>query len=132
MNAAAAVTNAITSLSFPSPIGHPFAQTENPRRVIESLRFPSTSSSAVVNTVSLSLEPEFPPNALRKKQDSSSRCGFSLGVDLGLSRTGLAISKGFVIRPLTVCMMNLPLKHFYLIFWAFICYCFGCILWAYG
>ncbi|XP_027106499.1 uncharacterized protein [Coffea arabica] len=102
MNAAAAVTNAITRLPFPPPIGYPFAQNENPRRVIESLRFPSTSSSAVVKTVSLSLEQEFRPNALRKKQDSSSRCGFSLGVDLGLSRTGLAISKGFVIRPLTV------------------------------
>ncbi|GMY23255.1 putative pre-16s rrna nuclease [Fagus crenata] len=28
-------------------------------------------------------------------------CGFSLGVDLGMSRTSLALSKGFSIRPLT-------------------------------
>ncbi|KAK6120718.1 hypothetical protein DH2020_045534 [Rehmannia glutinosa] len=41
------------------------------------------------------------PNALRRKRDSSWRGGFSLGVDLGLSRTGLALSKGFSIRPLT-------------------------------
>ncbi|KAI4365387.1 hypothetical protein MLD38_021376 [Melastoma candidum] len=45
---------------------------------------------------------EFPPNALRRKNDPLWRGGFSLGVDLGLSRTGIAISKGFSFRPLTV------------------------------
>ena len=45
---------------------------------------------------------ELPPNALRRKRDPNWRCGFSLGVDLGMSRTGLALSKGFSIRPLTV------------------------------
>ncbi|XP_031384052.1 uncharacterized protein LOC116197915 isoform X4 [Punica granatum] len=45
---------------------------------------------------------EFPPNALRRKIDRLWRGGFSLGVDLGLSRTGVALSKGFSVRPLTV------------------------------
>lgn len=45
---------------------------------------------------------EIPPNALLRKRDSSWRGGFSLGVDLGMSRTGLALSKGFSIRPLKV------------------------------
>ncbi|XAR54722.1 hypothetical protein NMG60_11029986 [Bertholletia excelsa] len=42
------------------------------------------------------------PNALRRRRDPTSPVGFSLGVDLGASRTGLALSKGFSIRPLTV------------------------------
>lgn len=45
---------------------------------------------------------EIPPNALRRKNDPQWRGGFSLGVDLGLSRTGLALSKGFSVRPLMV------------------------------
>ncbi|XP_021898677.1 uncharacterized protein LOC110815280 isoform X1 [Carica papaya] len=45
---------------------------------------------------------EIPPNALRRKCDPQWRGGFSLGVDLGFSRTGLALSKGFAFRPLTV------------------------------
>ncbi|CAK7357153.1 unnamed protein product [Dovyalis caffra] len=49
----------------------------------------------------LSIE-EIPPNALRRKTDPLWRGGFSLGVDLGLSRSGLALSKGFIVRPLSV------------------------------
>ncbi|KAJ4826893.1 hypothetical protein Tsubulata_044192 [Turnera subulata] len=49
----------------------------------------------------LSIE-EFPPNALRRKTDPKWRGGFSVGVDLGLARTGLALSKGYAVRPLTV------------------------------
>ncbi|KAJ0112455.1 hypothetical protein Patl1_00186 [Pistacia atlantica] len=45
---------------------------------------------------------EILPNAVRRKRDPLWRGGFSLGVDLGLSRTGLALSKGFSVRPLTV------------------------------
>ncbi|XP_059461957.1 uncharacterized protein LOC132190947 [Corylus avellana] len=45
---------------------------------------------------------ELPPNALRRKREPKWRGGFSLGVDLGMYRTGLALSKGFSIRPLTV------------------------------
>ncbi|XP_056177484.1 uncharacterized protein LOC115688419 isoform X2 [Syzygium oleosum] len=44
----------------------------------------------------------FPPNALRRKIDPNWRGGFSLGIDLGLSRTGVALSKGFCFRPLMV------------------------------
>ncbi|XP_076956768.1 uncharacterized protein LOC143632059 [Bidens hawaiensis] len=47
-------------------------------------------------------EHPFPPNAMRRKLDSTWIGGFSLGIDLGLSRTGLAISKGFSVRPLKV------------------------------
>ncbi|EEF34585.1 hydrolase, acting on ester bonds, putative [Ricinus communis] len=45
---------------------------------------------------------EVPPNAARRRSDPQWRGGFSLGIDLGLSRTGLAISKGFSFKPLTV------------------------------
>lgn len=58
---------------------------------------------------------ELPPNALRRKRDSSWRGGFSVGVDLGLSRTGLALSKGFSVRPLTVIFppIRSPCNSFY-------------------
>ncbi|KAG9452321.1 hypothetical protein H6P81_005225 [Aristolochia fimbriata] len=52
--------------------------------------------------VMASLEAEIPPNAFRRKEDPSWRAGFSLGIDLGGTRTGLAISKGFSPRPLSV------------------------------
>ncbi|XP_057744411.1 uncharacterized protein LOC130962257 isoform X2 [Arachis stenosperma] len=45
---------------------------------------------------------ELPPNAVRRKRDPNWRGGFSLGIDLGMARTGLALTKGFNIRPLTV------------------------------
>ncbi|PWA87053.1 pre-16S rRNA nuclease, Ribonuclease H-like domain protein [Artemisia annua] len=47
-------------------------------------------------------EDPFPSNAMRRKMDSRWMGGFSLGIDLGLSRTGLAISKGFIVKPLKV------------------------------
>ncbi|KAL9228850.1 hypothetical protein vseg_004385 [Gypsophila vaccaria] len=50
----------------------------------------------------LKLHTKIPPNALRRKEDPLFRGGFSLGLDLGSSRTGLALSKGFSVRPLTV------------------------------
>ncbi|XP_020585206.1 uncharacterized protein LOC110027912 isoform X2 [Phalaenopsis equestris] len=44
-----------------------------------------------------------PPNALHRRSYPSWRGGgFSLGVDLGSSHTGLALGKGFFPRPLTV------------------------------
>ncbi|KAL0347662.1 UNVERIFIED_CONTAM: hypothetical protein Scaly_1782200 [Sesamum calycinum] len=58
--------------------------------------------SRAAASVSVPWEEQIPPNALRRKLDPSWRGGFSLGVDLGLSRTGVALSKGFSIRPLTV------------------------------
>ncbi|XP_042439561.1 putative pre-16S rRNA nuclease isoform X5 [Zingiber officinale] len=46
---------------------------------------------------------EFLPNARRRKIDPTWRGGgFSLGVDLGSSRTGLALGKGYTPRPLAV------------------------------
>ncbi|KAG8363402.1 hypothetical protein BUALT_Bualt19G0018600 [Buddleja alternifolia] len=59
-------------------------------------------NSSAAESVPVSWEEQIPPNALRRKRDPSWRGGFSLGVDLGLSRTGLALSKGFSVRPLTV------------------------------
>ncbi|KAL0373348.1 UNVERIFIED_CONTAM: hypothetical protein Sradi_3250500 [Sesamum radiatum] len=58
--------------------------------------------SRAAASVSAPWEEQIPPNALRRKRDPSWRGGFSLGVDLGLSRTGVALSKGFSVRPLTV------------------------------
>ena len=58
------------------------------------------------------LEEELPPNALRRKRDPQWSGGFSLGVDLGMARTGLALSKGFSIRPLTVNKQSLIFSFF--------------------
>lgn len=55
---------------------------------------------------------EIPPNAVRRKIDRDWRGGFSLGVDLGLSRTGVAISKGYTVKPLTVTSKFLDLVAF--------------------
>ncbi|XP_068651042.1 uncharacterized protein [Aristolochia californica] len=63
------------------------------------LRRPSCLNGA---TTRVSLEAEIPSNAFCRKQNPSWRAGFSLGVDLGGTRTGLAISKGFSARPLSV------------------------------
>ncbi|KAK9273994.1 hypothetical protein L1049_018808 [Liquidambar formosana] len=59
----------------------------------------SSNNGPTIRALSLD---QIPPNALRRKSDPLWRGGFSLGVDLGLSRTGLALSKGFSIRPLAV------------------------------
>ncbi|KAH6819831.1 Polynucleotidyl transferase [Perilla frutescens var. hirtella] len=59
-------------------------------------------TAAVSVPVSVPWEEQIPPNAVLRKRTPSWRGGFSLGVDLGLSRTGVAISKGFTVRPLTV------------------------------
>ncbi|XP_073064940.1 uncharacterized protein [Primulina eburnea] len=53
-------------------------------------------------SVSVPWEEQIPPNAVLRRRNPSWRGGFSLGVDMGFSRTGLALSKGFSIRPLTV------------------------------
>ncbi|GAB2272007.1 hypothetical protein Dimus_006832 [Dionaea muscipula] len=68
---------------------------------------PHNGKATTVAPISLriravSLNDEIPPNALCQKQDPLWAGGFSLGVDLGLSRTGVAISKGFTFRPLAV------------------------------
>ncbi|KAL7238581.1 hypothetical protein ACSBR2_004638 [Camellia fascicularis] len=63
---------------------------------------PSTIHMCKCPTIRALSSEEIPPNALRRKRDPNWRGGFSLGVDLGMSRTGLALSKGFSIRPLTV------------------------------
>ncbi|XP_058729249.1 uncharacterized protein LOC131601450 [Vicia villosa] len=54
-----------------------------------------------IRNAKITLE-ELPPNALRMKREAEWIGGFSLGIDLGMSRTGIAVSRGFVVRPLTV------------------------------
>ncbi|XP_073311357.1 uncharacterized protein [Primulina huaijiensis] len=53
-------------------------------------------------SLSVPWEEQIPPNAVLRRRNPSWRGGFSLGVDMGFSRTGLALSKGFSISPLTV------------------------------
>lgn len=67
-----------------------------------TLHFSPTNNLKCLQITRATSSAEFPPNALRRKADPHWRGGFSLGVDLGLSRTGLALSKGFCFRPLTV------------------------------
>ncbi|KAL4194784.1 hypothetical protein AMTRI_Chr05g61240 [Amborella trichopoda] len=45
---------------------------------------------------------ELLPNATKKKRNPNFRGEFSFGVDIGGSRTGVAVSKGFVPPPLTL------------------------------
>ncbi|KAL0308987.1 UNVERIFIED_CONTAM: hypothetical protein Sradi_5841000 [Sesamum radiatum] len=75
---------------------------QNQRRISVSSPRRTQLFSRAAASVSVPWEEQIPPNALRRKRDPSWRGGFSLGVDLGLSRTGVALSKGFSIRPLTV------------------------------
>ncbi|KAL8473201.1 hypothetical protein ACS0TY_030142 [Phlomoides rotata] len=67
-----------------------------------SIFLPRRSQLNVTAAASVPWEDRLPANAVRRKRDPSWRGGFSLGVDLGLSRTGVALSKGFSVRPLTV------------------------------
>ncbi|XP_073146170.1 uncharacterized protein [Henckelia pumila] len=67
---------------------------------VNSIPIPRRTQSRT--SVSLPWEERIPPNAVRRRRSPSWRGSFSLGVDLGFSRTGLALSKGFSIRPLTV------------------------------
>ncbi|KAK3008443.1 hypothetical protein RJ639_014441 [Escallonia herrerae] len=100
MNGAAIATNTNTLFL---PINYPQRLTQ--KSAINSLHLPTNRNCSCKVPVppirALSLE-EIPPNVHRRKRDASLRAGFSLGVDLGLSRTGLALSKGFSVRPLTV------------------------------
>ncbi|CAK9159394.1 unnamed protein product [Ilex paraguariensis] len=82
----------------------PISLTLLPKGSTAPILFQLSSSircSSVRTTLTVSLD-DIPPNALRRKCDRNWRGGFSLGVDLGMSRTGLALSKGFSVRPLTV------------------------------
>ncbi|XVE63763.1 hypothetical protein DITRI_Ditri07aG0046000 [Diplodiscus trichospermus] len=63
------------------------------------LTYPSSICMYKLESRTSSCIQEFPPNALRRKSNPQWRGGFNLGVDLGLSRTGLALNKGFLIRP---------------------------------
>ncbi|XP_010919561.1 uncharacterized protein [Elaeis guineensis] len=72
------------------------------RKIRARVWTPPSCSSSSQKAAAAELEAELLPNARRRKSDPSWSGGFSLGVDLGASRTGLALSKGFFPRPLTV------------------------------
>ncbi|XP_021806862.1 uncharacterized protein LOC110750800 isoform X1 [Prunus avium] len=72
------------------------------RNAPTSIQLPLTKNSKNGPRIRAISTDEIPPNALRRKRDPNWRGGFSVGVDLGMSRTGLALSKGFNFRPLTV------------------------------
>ncbi|XP_073273804.1 uncharacterized protein [Primulina huaijiensis] len=67
---------------------------------VDSISIPRRTQSRA--SFSAPWEEQIPPNVVRRRRSPSWRGGFSLGVDLGFSRTGLALGKGFSIRPLTV------------------------------
>ncbi|KAI3764750.1 hypothetical protein L2E82_14764 [Cichorium intybus] len=90
-----AQTYRLTTISTLSPTNPPNIHTKS---LSKSLRMRFSNIKA---DISLEEHP-FPPNAMRRKLDDRWMGGFSLGIDLGLSRTGLALSKGFSVRPLKV------------------------------
>ena len=80
-----------------------FFPRHNPKNAPFSLQFFEAQNRKYKHgRLRASLIDEIPPNALRRKRDPNWGGGFSLGVDLGMSRTGVALSKGFSVRPLTV------------------------------
>ncbi|CAB4300028.1 unnamed protein product [Prunus armeniaca] len=87
-----------TDLFLPFPIG----TVPKVRNAPTSIQLPLTKNRKNGPRISAISTDEIPPNALRRKRDPNWRGGFSVGVDLGMSRTGLALSKGFNFRPLTV------------------------------
>ncbi|KAH0980535.1 hypothetical protein GBA52_007712 [Prunus armeniaca] len=87
-----------TDLFLPFPIG----TVPKVRNAPTSIQLPLTKNRKNGPRISAISTDEIPPNALRRKLDPNWRGGFSVGVDLGMSRTGLALSKGFNFRPLTV------------------------------
>uniref|UniRef100_A0A7N0V0F0 YqgF/RNase H-like domain-containing protein n=1 Tax=Kalanchoe fedtschenkoi TaxID=63787 RepID=A0A7N0V0F0_KALFE len=97
---------ALASSSLPSNIlplllSQPL-QSKTPFPVSASFPSSISPSSNRVPGMRVSLIDEIPPNAARRSSDPQWRGGFSLGVDIGLARTGLALSKGYSVRPLTV------------------------------
>ncbi|PON61157.1 Polynucleotidyl transferase, ribonuclease H-like superfamily protein [Parasponia andersonii] len=85
-----------------TPFLSPFCNPKNAPFSLQLSQSPVGKYTKRGGRVRAALMDEIPPNALRRKRDPDWRGGFSLGVDLGMSRTGLALSKGFSIRPLTV------------------------------
>ncbi|RZC94513.1 hypothetical protein C5167_026244 [Papaver somniferum] len=96
------------SLSVPKPSSSslhflPINKKTRPLAIlIPSIKNGKRMSNSIRALVSLDDNTLIPSNAQRHKIDPQWRGGFSFGVDLGMSRTGIALSKGFTIRPLTV------------------------------
>ncbi|KAL3624511.1 hypothetical protein CASFOL_031179 [Castilleja foliolosa] len=88
----------------PKPLLSPIKQSPLRIQTVISISSPRKTQLSVKlqSSVSAPWLEQIPPNALRRRRDPTWRGGFSLGVDLGLSRTGIALSKGFSVRPLTV------------------------------
>lgn len=85
-----------------NPLLFPLHNTKNAPCALQLFRFEAQIRKYNRGRLRAALIDEIPPNALRRKRDPDWRGGFSVGVDLGMSRTGVALSKGFTVRPLTV------------------------------
>ncbi|KAI3841432.1 hypothetical protein MKW92_010763 [Papaver armeniacum] len=96
------------SLSVPKPSSSSLhflpinKKTKSSPIIIPSIKNGRRLSNSIRALVSLDDNTLIPSNAQRHKIDPKWRGGFSCGVDLGMSRTGIALSKGFTIRPLAV------------------------------
>ncbi|CAK8575146.1 unnamed protein product [Lathyrus sativus] len=88
---------------LPHPLFHSYSPS-NHTKISSFTKLNSTRKVKIHNGIkkaAITLE-ELPPNALRSKREAEWIGGFSLGVDLGMARTGIAISRGFSVRPLAV------------------------------
>ncbi|KAK4592952.1 hypothetical protein RGQ29_017188 [Quercus rubra] len=85
----------------------PNSTAHKPVNTPASLPLSSTKTRNYTPTLGAISLQQLPPNALRRKRDPNWRGGFSLGVDLGMSRTVLALNKGFSIRPLNCNVLEL-------------------------
>ncbi|CAM8876495.1 unnamed protein product [Rhodiola kirilowii] len=86
----------------PTPTLVSASRRRSPFCILLSSSIPQSSNRVSGISAGFSLIDEILPNAVLRNSDPQWRGGFSLGVDLGLARTGLALSKGYSVRPLTV------------------------------
>ncbi|CAM8883881.1 unnamed protein product [Rhodiola kirilowii] len=85
----------------PTPTLVSASRRRSPFCILLSSSIPQSSNRVSGISAGFSLIDEILPNAVLRNSDPQWRGGFSLGVDLGLARTGLALSKGYSVRPLT-------------------------------
>ncbi|KAI3951585.1 hypothetical protein MKX01_018701 [Papaver californicum] len=97
-----AISLSVPNPSFSSLHFLPINKKTKSSLIIPSIKNGKRMANSIRALVSLDDNTIIPSNAQRHKIDPKWRGGFSLGVDLGMLRTGIALSKGFSIRPLTV------------------------------
>ncbi|GLJ18704.1 hypothetical protein SUGI_0333620 [Cryptomeria japonica] len=77
---------------------------EQEKKIAEPVKQEVKKKVKIVEQVKL--EPKLQCNSYRMKQNCSWSGGFSLGIDLGLARTGVAVSNGYAPRPVSVLEMR--------------------------